>query len=243
MPNLGIIASSLSGHLVPILPITANLTGQWDPSDASSVTLSSGKVSQLNDLSGNGRHMLQATGANQPTYTTAGKNGLNTMTFSGSQYLTPSSTWSQTYATIFFVVKYDSAVSTMIAQGWSDYQLDLTNNFGFNNWDWQLQAGGGGTAVHYDDGTSNTNWNYFSLKRPNSGSTATAKVNGGGTWAVRGVPGALSNLVTGKLWIGTRNDLAVPLTGQFGEVLLYSTLMSDTDIATVNAYLAAKWAI
>ena len=237
-----IAAISGGPKVTPVLPITANLTGQWDPSIVSSVTLSSGKVSQLNDLSGNSRNMLQATGANQPTYTTAGKNGLNTMTFSGSQYLTPSSTWSQTYATIFIVVKFDDT-SGKISNGWTDYQLDLTTNFGFNNWDWQLQAGGGGTSVHYDDGASNTNWNYFSLKRPNSGSTATAKVNGGGTWAVRGVPGALSNLVTGKLWIGTRNDLAVPLTGQFGEVLLYSTLMSDTDIATVNAYLADKWGI
>jgi hypothetical protein len=227
---------------IPVLPITANLTGQWDASNASSVTLSSGKVSQLNDLSGNGRNMLQATSADQPTYTTAGKNGLNTMTFSGAQYMTPSATWSQTFATIFIVVKFDDT-SGKISNGWTNYQLDLTTNFGFNNWDWQLEAGGGGTAVHFDDGASNTNWNYFSLKRPNSGSTATAKVNGGGTWAVRGVPGALTALSTGKLWIGTRNDLAVPMTGQIGEVLLYSTLMSDTDIATINAYLAAKWAI
>jgi hypothetical protein len=244
-PMLGIMASQISGKLGP--PITANMTGRWDPSVASSVTLSSGRVSQLNDLSGNGRHMVQATSSNQPTYTTAGKNGLNTMTFGGDDYLTPASTWSQTYMTFFIVVRFSQpgSTTTTIATGWSNYQLDLQNNTpsSNSNFEWQLEPGGM-TSFHWADGASNANWHYFSIKRPNSGTTPTAKIDGGGTWAKDGAPvGPITTLSTGKLWLGTRNDIVIPLQGDMGEVISYSDLMSDTDIATTNAYLAAKWGI
>lgn len=244
-PMLGIMASQISGKLGP--PVTANMTGRWDPSVSSSVTLSSGQVSQLNDLSGNGRHMVQATSANQPTYTTAGKNGLNTMTFGGNDYLTPASTWSQTFMTFFIVMKFNDpgSASTTIATGWSNYQLDLQNNtpVGDSKYNFQLEPGGL-TSFHWADGASNSNWHYFSIKRPNSGTSPTAKIDGGGTWAASGAgAGPLTTLSTGKLWLGTRNDLAIPLQGQIGEVITYSDLMSDTDIALNNAYLATKWGI
>lgn len=245
-PMLGIMASQISGHLGP--PITANMTGRWDPSVASSVTLSSGQVSQLNDLSGNGRNMVQATSSNQPTYTIAGKNGLNVMTCGGDDYLTTASTWSQTYMTFFMVVRYNQpgSVTTMIANGWSNYQLDLQNNSpkSDSKFTFQLEPGGS-TSYFWADGASDANWHYFCLKRPNSGTTPTATIDGGGSWAngSTGGVGPITALSTGKLWIGARNDLAVPLQGQIGEVITYSNLMSDPDIATTNAYLAAKWGI
>jgi hypothetical protein len=145
---------------------------------------------------------------------------------------------------MFIVIKFNAITPVSIACGWTGYQSDLAPNFGTNIWNWQLEPGSS-TSFHWADGSSNTNWNYFSLKRPNSGTSATAKVNAGGTWSrnTYGGTGPITALKTGKLWLGTRNDLAAPLNGQIGEVLLYSNLMSDTDIATVNAYLAAKWAI
>ena len=60
-----------------------------DASDASTITLNGSTVSQWDDKSGNNRHATQATASNQPTYTTAGLNGKNVLTFSnaGSTYL------------------------------------------------------------------------------------------------------------------------------------------------------------
>jgi hypothetical protein len=49
-----------------------------DPSDAATVTLSSGRVSQLADKSGNGINASQATAGNQPSIV-AGINGLNAL--------------------------------------------------------------------------------------------------------------------------------------------------------------------
>jgi hypothetical protein len=49
-------------------PARISTASWWDAADSSSITLSSGKVSQWNDKSGNGKHMTQATAASQPTY-------------------------------------------------------------------------------------------------------------------------------------------------------------------------------
>jgi len=246
-PMLGIMASA-GKHNTPVLPITANLTGQWDASNASSVTLSSGKVSQLNDLSGNSRHMVQATGANQPTYTTSAKNGLNVMTFSGGQYLVPASTWTQTTMTQFLVFQSNASSGNQMNTGWSAYQGDFSCNGSSNTpastYHAQFEPGGPTAAVNFTRGTVDNLYHYFSMARPNTG-TPTMTLDGNTTaWTrISGETGTLTNLSTGKLWIGTRNDLATPMTGSICEVLLYSTVMNGTDIATVNAYLASKWAI
>ena len=61
----------------------ANITTQlWlDAADSSTITTVSSKVSQWDDKSGNARNATQSTDANRPTYTTAGLNSLNVVTF------------------------------------------------------------------------------------------------------------------------------------------------------------------
>jgi hypothetical protein len=57
-----------------------DLVAWYDASDAATVTQAAGAVSQISDKSGNGRHMVQATGSLQGAYTTAAQNGLNALT-------------------------------------------------------------------------------------------------------------------------------------------------------------------
>jgi hypothetical protein len=60
-------------------------TALWlDAADASTITTVSGAVSQWNDKSGNGRNATQSTEARRPTYTNAGLNGKNVVSFDGS---------------------------------------------------------------------------------------------------------------------------------------------------------------
>jgi hypothetical protein len=72
------------------------LESWWDAADAASVTLDAGRVSQLADKSGRGRHAANtSSGSTQPSYITAGRNGLNVARFAAAsvQRLTvPSST-------------------------------------------------------------------------------------------------------------------------------------------------------
>lgn len=65
-----------------------------DGDDASTITESSGSVSQWSDKSGHGNHAVQAAGLDQPTYVTGAVNGRNIVRFDGlTQFLvSPDST-------------------------------------------------------------------------------------------------------------------------------------------------------
>jgi hypothetical protein len=69
----------------PTLWTPANITtlAWYDASNASTITLNGSNVSQINDLSGNGYNATQSSAGLQPAYT-ATLNGLNVMTFDGS---------------------------------------------------------------------------------------------------------------------------------------------------------------
>lgn len=69
-----------------------NCQAWYDPSDPTSVTIGTG-VSQLNDKSGNSRHAVQATGANQPAYLPSGMNGRNCLSFGGGNTFLTTPTW------------------------------------------------------------------------------------------------------------------------------------------------------
>lgn len=240
MTILGILASGTKA--TPVLPITANLTGHWDASDASTVTLNGSRVSQLNDKSGNARHMVQSTGANQPVYLTGNRNGLNVLDFADVEFMEPSSTWTQTDMTLFVVTKFDNVDGSNVAVSWSNYDMQLQD--GDRNvsgvWSYQLEPGGPGAYYHYTDGSADTNWHYFELVRPNSGNPI-ATVDNGGTWTELAGGGPLQALSTGKIAIGRRQDTASPLDGKIGEVILYSGQMGSSDRTQVKNYLASKW--
>lgn len=65
-------------------PLTLSPAAWWDFSDASSVTLNSGNVSQINDKSGNTQHITQGTASRQPLYSLAAQNGRNVAVFDGT---------------------------------------------------------------------------------------------------------------------------------------------------------------
>jgi hypothetical protein len=100
----------------------ANLVAWYDASDAASITHVGGAVSQWNDISGNGAHLTQATGANQPTYSATGLGGAQpAITFDGVD------NWMETAATAvapgavsvfaaFFVGRWSDAGSDAYAR-------------------------------------------------------------------------------------------------------------------------------
>jgi len=63
------------------------LVAYYDPNDLAGLVQSGGFCSQLNDLSGNGRHQVQATGANQPAVSANSLNGTTALLFTGPEYL------------------------------------------------------------------------------------------------------------------------------------------------------------
>ena len=65
-------------------PARLALAAWWDPSDPSQVTESGGKVSQVNDKSGNGNHLIQGSSSPQPAIGSRTIGGLDVLDLDGS---------------------------------------------------------------------------------------------------------------------------------------------------------------
>ena len=76
----------------------ASLTMWYDASDASSITHSSGVVSQWNDKSGNARHLAESNNTYKPTYTANILNGYGGIDFNANKGLFSTSTPTVAYA-------------------------------------------------------------------------------------------------------------------------------------------------
>ena len=153
------------------------LESWWDAADAASVTLDSGRVSQLADKSGKGRHAANTTsGSTQPTYETAVRNGLNVARFAAAsvQRLTVASS---TAAYNFLHNGTDSFIAAVSVYGTSDNPNALYNLFGNNG----NTSSNIGTSQGYDDrvisGSYSANNGVYGISSAGSGTTMWRTVN------------------------------------------------------------------
>jgi hypothetical protein len=108
------------------------LESWWDAADSASVTLDAGRVSQLADKSGRGRHAANTTsGSTQPTYALGARNGLNVARFAAAsvQRLTVASS-TATYN--FLHNGTDSYIAAVSVYGTSDNPGAFLSLFGNN---------------------------------------------------------------------------------------------------------------
>jgi len=113
-------------------PLTLSPYFWYDLSDAATVTTSGGLITQVNDKSGNARHLI-GSGGSRPTYTAAGLNGLNVATFGSGHQLsvTPGTITTQPYMT-FAVAQFDNSVTTQCNLfGIGTYVYTLTGTWRF----------------------------------------------------------------------------------------------------------------
>lgn len=211
-------------------PPVSGYVGWWDASDTSSITTSSGLVTQWNDKSGNSRHLTGSGGASaQPVTSTNTLNGLNTITFNSTgDKLTVTSTF--TVGTIYFAVYIasGSGAANMVTGDGSQKQF--------------LSMGAGGNGCYTYDG---------SIKGNVSIPTATAYVwtmlaNGGAgsLIAKNGVDGTTFSTTIGavtQLRVGTGPDNAWAM--DVGELIVYTDKHGATDRNAVENYLGTKWGV
>lgn len=135
------------------------LEAWWDAADSASVTLDSGRVSQWNDKSGNGRHAANtSSGSTQPDYITQGRNSLNVVRFTAAstQRLTVAS------STATFKFLHDGTASWFVAVSSYGTSSNPTGSFALfgNN---ATASGNVGLMYGYDDrGTVGQNDGCFS---------------------------------------------------------------------------------
>jgi len=219
----------ITGGPPPTGPPVAGYVAWYDPSDAGSITSSGGAVSQLDDKSGNGRHLTNATGGTQPTTGTRTQNGLNVLDFDGTndQLSVSGFTLTQPYTVFAVALSDDGADAT--GQRITDGQASSTILGKTTANSWNLFAGTGllGGTV---DGGAHVHGGVF------DGATSTRRVDGavvasgnGGTSSHGGLRLAISNTGT-NFW-----------DGWIAEVVMYPTGLSAGDCSSVEAYLKTKW--
>jgi hypothetical protein len=215
-------------------------TALWlDAADASTIVLNGSTVSQWNDKSGNGRHVVQATAANQPPYDAAGING------KGALNITTAPRW------LLYSDTSTGAEATIATIG---SPVDLTSN--------SRMAGLVTTTTSTDARksfapASDGSFRYDGANNPGvplpagtqirvSTRTATDAIDWrNGSFGFQATPPTdpiMRNFVAGNAIV--LDSLALgTFTGLIGEVVVTYTAISTTDRQKLEGYLAWKWGL
>lgn len=214
----------------------ASLAVWLDPSDAATLTTVDGKVSQIADKSGHGRHVAQATDTLRPL--TGTLNGKTALSYTdGLQALE----WAGVAAAPLGTTQTVLMVTTTTANGSGTYLLNTTNGTDLSS-SLALIANFASRAFEFiSEGVR------FTIAETGSGHHVVGYRRDGTAHQGR-YDGAASGSGTGST---NRNTYAYRLggylanvnghMGKIGEVLMFDTALSPTDLAAAEAYLKAKW--
>lgn len=236
--------------------------GAWfDPSDISTlfqdsagttpVTASGQPVGLMLDISGNGNHATQATSSKRPTYTTG--SGLAWLAFDGADdaMATAAIDFTGTDKMSMFagVRRIDATVGII---------TELSNNVGSNGnpGSFYLVSGtdagftaysslsrgtinpGGPGVAGFNDST-NPSTDVVSVTHDIAGDLSTMRTNGVAGTSGTGNKGA-GNFGNYTLYIGSRNQITLYFKGNLYGLIIPGKLVSAAEIASTEAYLAAK---
>lgn len=228
------------------------LTAWWDPSDASTITASSGYVTKLNDKSGMRNHLYQ-TSTYGPITGTRTQNGLNVLDFFAS---TRACLYTDTFSqpqplTIFVVAATDTLTVDSFGKscisGWSGTSPAANAGCAI------AQAGTLGQMQIYAGGSSTT----LQYVTANTATQLTAVFNGASSHLdMNGTASANTNPGSNGYGYGSRFMLGQVVyeygaglagydaawNGWIGETLIYDGALSSGDRLDIEAYLKAKWA-
>jgi hypothetical protein len=253
----------------PALWTPANTTTElWlDGSDPSTITLSTGGVSQWNDKSGNARHFTQGTSGDRPQL---GIQGGKYMLDFAADFLTSSSaasTWKflhdSTGSSVFVVAKAGiianpNALLPVIGTNALDpvnagcsLFYDDRSAASRNNYVAGYITRGGGNAVA--NAFQNNVWPAETLtivgaiSDPSNGTAASRqriRINGGTEYANNTETNTPSNSNPSyTLQIGRAGNSAGSFSGSIAEVVIASGQVSSTIREKIEGYLAWKWGI
>lgn len=224
----------------------AGLWGWWKGADLTGAD--GAAVSQWSDVSGNSRHFVQATGANQPVKKTAIVNGHDVLRFDGSNDFmlytgTVAGEANPSDLTIFVVGKTTDQASS--------HTPLASRDGGANGWLMRYSTSGGlfghlGATPNVTNTFTSTNWNIFQVVR--TALSCRVGVNGtmGSATAISAYPGASTALALGGEDSSGPNTVAPNSNFMFGdiaEVIIYSTAVSDSDRDALETYLGNKYSI
>lgn len=220
-----------------------------DASDASTITEDVG-VSVWVDKSENGRDIANTTGTEQPLIGSVQINGLDTVTFDGTDdilYNASPFMYDEGALTIFAVIKgaaqEDNRIIAERGGGfYAPFQTRRSSNFD------QLTAYiKSTTTTLYDNSTAGTSLFDDTPKIGVSVDTGSAIINyaNGGTGTshsyTRSGVFTFDNFAVGAVkYVGSE---ASHFAGDIGEVVIFGRVLNDTEKNLIGNYLASKWGV
>lgn len=247
-------------------------TALWlDAADSSTVTQSSGLISQVNDKSGNSRNFT-ASGDARPTYTSNGLNGLPVFTYSGSQSLTSTSaasTWNFLHqnggAETIAVWKIGNTSDPNTLYGlWGTNGSTVTNQGMYQRWDGRAASNFNNVVIVAGRSAEPSITSFVDISANDVHAANAATILGASLdlgnaapankirQVVNGTVLAGTNTSTGvgntadasfTLQVGTAGNNTWSMVGYVAEFLVFNSKLSTTNRQLVEGYLAHKWGI
>lgn len=214
-----------------------------DPSDASTITEVANAVSQIDDKSASGFDLVQAVGARQPLTNTATINGLNALQYDGTDDnlgaaitgVNPSMTFLMVFQPITVGSAEDAAIHLdgptadfqVVSGSTSEYLSRLeTVNLGAVNFNTDVDVLGLPTILAIRFNATDTEMSLWI----NGEDRIIGPYNG--------------NLdATGDIETGINLADTEFLNMNMGEMLVYNSALSDTDLNRATTYLREKWIV
>lgn len=219
----------------------ASLAAWYDASASSSITLNGSTVSQWSDLSGNGRHQVQATAARQPIYNATGLNGKGTLTTTGTQWMQAAafeSSASGAYTAIM-VIKSDNLGGLP-----AFFQRGITNDAHsllitpVNTWHARRGSGNSGSLSVSPSIDQSRFYIVTTVFRSNLSRVYSGNTQGTDSTATVTVPSGNKVLTLFAL----ASDFQSGWPG-FAEFLYYHNELTLADQVKVRTYLSKKWGV
>jgi hypothetical protein len=234
-----------------ILPVTSTL-GYWlDANDAATITESSGLVSSWRDKSGNGVNFSQDTSEKMPSLISDSNTGNQFLRFDGVDdvlKVTNSFFNGEITFTFFWVFKWYTGSST-------DYEpIMTTTNTGLSTDNGSFHyVNPSNMGASYPLYVSNTPNAYDGINTYVSGSTYVMDgIAGGGVYTVSR-NGAAEGKLTMSSTPGSSANAVIQIAHQssptryakfdIGEIIVYSSTLSEADKLAVRSYLNKKWRV
>jgi len=223
--------------------------GLWfDATDSSTITLSSGSLTQWNDKSGNGRNLTAVSGFANATVSSAFQNGLNVFNFSGNGLYRTAAGNIFYPLDVYIVVALKSLTTHVDVLGMGDTAVDNFNSLTFaesaaRRWH-NGSSGGGRQTISTSDETSLSflliqwsiaNGNYL-LRR-----NGTQLIQASRSYS-------FNNPATSIFQIGYRHTDSVygtsaNFSGYIGEIVAFNNQIGTTERQQIESYLSQKWGL
>lgn len=246
------MSSFLIGRYGTVAAVPAP-TAWYDASNAASITSSGGAVSQWSDISGNGFHLTQGTGAAKPTTGTRTQGGVNVLDFDGGDVLSGSSlNIGMTNITIFTVFAEDTAVADAGVVGLHNGAGDSwnrtdslaietgasTQHFAY------VQAGIGVGFSVAPGGVSPAS--VKSVRKTVTAVKVYSAVTGTSTSTsgiITATGTANGGIVVGGYYLAGAVAATNRLDGWIAEIRIFNSALTDGEVTTIEAALVAKWGL